>query len=243
MDNWLIAYFTWTDFLLATLLLWGLYLLLHFVQRRIAKTSLLGKWQEPVQYFVYAFLLLYEPFVVLVLTLIFLFIQPALHSVIVILLLLAGFNRIKDYLSGRIILFTPLIAVGKRLRVGKTEGVIAKIGRIGLYLQTGEGLHFINYSRLMTQGYAVVSGREIGGHYQLLLTAPEDETEILRLSFLQDKFLTTPYLDKNYKPELSLTDDQPGHIHARISVREEQHLNELLALLKEWGYSASIAHK
>ena len=63
-----------------------------------------------------------------------------------------AFSRIRDYLSGRIILFNPLIGVGKRMRTDKSTGVISKISRIGLYLQTGEGLHFVNYTTLLTEG-------------------------------------------------------------------------------------------
>ena len=241
MDQLLTAYFSWTDLLLAALLLYGIYAVLLLLRDRLERTKRVEGFRAATYGIVAPFLLLYQPLTVLVLALIFVFINPVLHGAVLLLLIAAGFSRIRDYLSGRIILFNPLIAVGKRMRTDKSTGVISKISRIGLYLQTGEGLHFVNYSTLLTQGYSLITGKDIGGYYQLHITPPEGAKEPLQV--LADRLTTTPYLDRSFRPELAYGGREQQRIDARVSVREELHLTELLALLNEWGYPATIAKR
>ncbi len=241
MDLLLQRYYTRMDFLLAALLLYGVYAFLYMIKERLEKTKRVEGFRAGVYNIISPFLLLYQPLTVLVLALIFLFINPLIHGTLLLVLVVAGFSRIRDYLSGRIILFNPLIGVGKRMRTDKSTGVISKISRIGLYLQTGEGLHFVNYTTLLTEGYSLITGKDIGGYYQLRLATPAGEPNALRL--LSDRLTTTPYLDRSFKPELSYSEKEPEKILARLSVREEKHLTELLALLNEWGFPATIAKR
>ncbi len=241
MNDLFRAYYSWTDLLLAAVLLYGVYAVLVLLRERLQRTKRVEGFRAGAYNIVAPFLLLYQPLTVLVLALIFVFINPVLHGTVLLLLIAAGFSRIRDYLSGRIILFNPLITVGKRMRTEKHKGVISRVSRIGLYLQTGEGLHFVNYTTLLTQGYSLITGKDIGGYYQLQLTAPA-EVEY-PLQDLADRFTTTPYLDRSFKPELAYGGREQQRIDARLSVREEKHLTELLALLNEWGYPATIAKR
>ncbi len=241
MDLPLRHYYSWMDLLLAALLLYGVYAFLYMIKGRLQKTKRVEGFRAGVYHIITPFLLLYQPLTILVLALIFLFINPLVHGTLLLILAVAGFSRIRDYLSGRIILFNPLITVGKRMRTDKSTGVISRVSRIGLYLQTGEGLHFVNYSTLLTEGYSLITGKNIGGYYQLRLSSPSGETNALRS--LADLLTTTPYLDRSFKPELSYSEKEPEKILARLSVREEKHLTELLALLKEWGFPATIAKR
>ncbi|WP_116106570.1 hypothetical protein [Lewinella sp. IMCC34191] len=241
MQTLLTPLFNWMDLLLAALVLYGIYALLYFLRDRLEKTKRPEGFRARSFQALAAGLLLYEPIAVLMLFMIFVFINPAVHFLVVLLLIAAGFSRIRDYLSGRIVLFTPLIAVGKRMKTERYTGVISRINRIGLYLQTGEGLHFVNYTTLLTGGYSLITGKDIGGYYQLLLSPPEGQEEPLRE--LADRLTTAPYLDRSFRPELSYAEHRKSQIQARLSVREEKHLTELLALLGEWGYPATIAQR
>lgn len=242
MELFLQSYYSWFDLLVVALLLYGIYALLLLVRERLERTKRMEGFRAATYGIVAPFLLLYEPITVLVLALIFVFINPVLHGTILLLLIVAGFTRIRDYLSGRIVLFNPLISVGKRMKADKFTGVISRISRIGLYLQTGEGLHFVNYTTLLTHGYSLITGKDIGGYYQLHINATGDDKEdTLRL--LADRLTTTPYLDRSFRPELTFAGREEQRIQARVSVREEQHLKELLALLTEWGYPATIAKR
>ena len=241
MEDIVIPRFSWMDLLFAALILYGAYALLFLLRDRLEKYKRPDGFRAGAYNVIAAGLLLYEPIVVLILIMIFVFISPAIHGLIVLLVITAGFSRIRDYLSGRIVLFTPLIAVGKRMKTERYTGVISRIDRIGLYLQTGEGLHFINYTDLLTRGYSLVTGKDIGGYYQLSLTPPADRENALQE--LSDRLTTTPYLDRSFRPELAYADTGGNRIQARLSVREEKHLTELIALLREWGYPATIAQR
>ena len=241
MESLLIPLFSWTDLVLVALVLYGVYALLYLLRDRLERTKRTEGFRASAFNALAATLLLYEPVAVLILLMIFVFINPAVHGLITLLLIVAGFSRIRDYLSGRIVLFTPLISVGKRMKTDRYTGVISRINRIGLYLQTGEGLHFVNYTTLLTGGYSLITGKDIGGYYQLLLTPPENQDDALRE--LADRLTTTPYLDRSFRPELAYAEHRKSQIQARLSVREEKHLTELLALLGEWGYPATIAQR
>lgn len=241
MSPLLYSYFSWTDLLLAALLLYAIYALLYLVKGRLERTKRVEGFRAGAYRVVAPLLLLYQPITVLVLAMIFIFINPVLHGTILLLVVAAGFSRIRDYLSGRIILFNPLVTVGKRMRTEKSKGVISRISLIGLYLQTGEGLHFINYTTLLTEGYSLVTGKDIGGYYQLHLTPPAGAEAPLQT--LADRLTTTPYLDRSFRPELAYAGREQQRINARLSVREEKHLTELLSLLDEWGYPATLAKR
>lgn len=245
MEDLLDPYFTWTNLLVAALLLWGIYWLLVMLQRRLASGVFFGRYQGRITAFVRTFLLLYEPITVLVLLLVFFFINPLMHGIFLVLLILAGFGRLRDYLSGRILLATSLVEEGRRMKTEKGTGVISRIGRVGLYLQTGEKLSFVNYSNLVTEGYSLTTSDEVGGYYQLNLTHPESTTTDEALRFLADKFLLTPYLTPDFRPEL-IVNDRDGdqrRINARVAIREERQLRELIDLIEEWNYQVRVARK
>jgi hypothetical protein len=48
---------------------------------------------------------------------------------------------------------------------------------------------------------------------------------------------STPYLDMQFKPELSVSGET---IQARVLLKEENHLNALLPLIEDWGYQAKV---
>ncbi|WP_020569149.1 hypothetical protein [Neolewinella persica] len=242
MEALMQPYFNWTNLILVALLLWGVYLLLSYLKRSMQGSALLGRHQRRAMEILSGFLLLYEPLTVLTLTMIFLFINPFTHGIMLMVIILAAFTRIRDYVSGRIIQTSSLLVEGKRMKTAKSTGVISRIGRMGLYLQTGEGLHFVNYSKLLTEGYSLATGKEVGGYYQLHILPKEmEEEESIR--FLENKFVSTPYLDRSFRPELTINEKNDREIMARIAVREDQHLRELLQLMEEWGYPARIARK
>ena len=79
-------YFTWTNFIMAALLLWGVYWLLLLLRRRLRNGVLFGRFQQPIVKGISTFLLLFEPFTILVLTMVFFFIFRVMHGILLILL-------------------------------------------------------------------------------------------------------------------------------------------------------------
>jgi hypothetical protein len=241
MEAFFIESYNWWNFLVAALLLYGIYALLYVIKEWLEGSKRVVGPRAWAYRIVAPFLLLYQPLTVLILATIFVFINPLVHGLLLLIVVVAGFAPLRDYLSGRVILFNPQVAEGKRMRTAQASGVISQLGRIGLYLQTSEGLHFVNYSTLLKEGYSLITNQDIGGYYQLVLTPPAGAARPLEQ--LLDRFTTTPYLDRSFRPELQEGDGGQGKIRARLAIREEQQLNELLRLIEEWGYTARVAKR
>ena len=243
MDTILNIKFTWGNFLTVGLSLVALYFVLQFAESILKRAYFLGRFQKAIKDLVHYILLIYEPLVIFVLSSAFVLLNPAFHGLIAGIVIIGGFNHLRNYLNGRIIQFDNAVALGNRLRTGSLQGIISQTGRLGLKLRTNKGLHFISYSQLLANGFLILAGDEIGGFYQLKVTPKELVEKRNNLLHLSDLLTTTPYLDWNHKPELSPSSSKPNQINVRISVIEESHLKDLVTLFNEWGYSCEISEK
>ena len=241
MNENLISQFTWTSFLTLFVGLLALFLLLQAALRLVQRTNVLGRLQSRFSLRLQQFILMYEPAAVFVATGAFVLINPVFHGLLVVLLLLSGFHHLKHYVTGRVIQFNNPFLLGKRMRTGQTEGMIEKMGRLGIMLETSEGLHFINYSNVQTGGYAILSGEEVGGVFQLTIRGETQDEAIRDPQHLVDQLATSPYVDWYHKPELLPRTNAGEAVQVRIWVQEEGHLYDLLELIKEWGYKPDIA--
>lgn len=241
MENLFESQFSWGEFFVIALLLLVLYLILNFLERVLDRFTFLGKYQSMVKSFVHHTLLVYEAMVLLILSGVFIYINPPFHGILAFMVLIGGYAQIKDYLSGRIVQFDNYISVGKRLKTENTQGIISNMGRLGLKIRTNKGLHFVNYSKLLTDGYMLLSGEEVGGFYQLNIQPNEPDEKIDYPTQLLDLLTTTPYLDWNHRPQLLPSKDPSKPIKARVVVKEESHLHDLITLIQEWGYSVKVA--
>ncbi len=239
----MVAAFTWGDFLFISLCLIASYFLLQFIQKLLENFKLFGRFQNRVRRTLHSISLIYELLVLLVLGGVFLLINPPFHGGILAVLLIGGFTHLRNYISGRIIQFDTSMTRGARLQTAGKQGIISSLDRLGLKLRMNKGLHFINYSQLMEEGYTLQSGEEVGGFYELKINAPFVEDRKDYSLALMDLLQTAPYIDGTYKPEIIVQNEHPNQMTARLLVKEENHLKDLLQLIEEWGYSCKIAKK
>ena len=233
-------FFTWWKFFLSALFFFGLYFLLKFLSRVLTKYNFLGNFQGEVKGIINNSLLIFEAAALLILGGAFILINPIYHGILAVIILAAGFNHIKNYFSGRIVQFDQAVEEGKRLRTLESQGVIFKKGRLGIKLRTPKGVQFINYSSLISNGYTLLSGVEIGGFYELEIQPKDQDGKKDYLTILKDLFTTTPYLDMSHRPQLAITNEDTNTIMARVEVKEESHLQDLVTLIKEWNFSCKI---
>lgn len=231
--------FSLGNFLVVTLSVFALYFVLHFTNRLVKSATFLKSWQPRVQQVIYYLLLVYEPLAIIVLVSAFILINPLFDGLLIGLLLIAGFVHVRNYTSGWLILADSKMAVGKKIKTGELQGIITKLGRLGLNLQTSEGIHYLSYSKLQKLGYAIIAGEEIGGFYNLKI-GPKDEQKLsFHTNRLMDLLTSAPYVDRNHKPKL-LPNKTEHCLEARLLLKEETHLYELLALIEEWGYTSNV---
>jgi len=241
MNSWFLYKFYWDDFFLAAfwllLLYFALYILEEVTQRRAAS----GRFQIQLKQWSHRVFIVYELLAIVILAGIFMLINPYLHGIILLILAIGSFTYLRSYISGRWIQYDNSITEGVEMKTADLQGVVLGMDRTKMRLQTSEGLHYLNYHQLLNDGYTLVSGDEIGGYYHLELS-PQATLEGIknhRLHLL-DLFVMAPYVDWHHKPELFEDDDVPNTVDARILLREESHLHELIALIREWGYQCKI---
>jgi hypothetical protein len=241
MEDILSVQFSWTYLLSSIMLLLALFFAIEFIDRLLERTAFLGHWQRPIHRVIRFLLLVFEPLAVIWVGGIFVLINPVFHGLLLALLFLSAFTHLRNYIGGRIVQLDQHIERGSRLRAGPVEGVVLEMNRLGIQLQTKEGLYKLTYGKLLDSGYTVISGEEIGGFYHLKISPKDPDTKVRHLQNLQHHFITTPYLDGSHKPELTALDDQEQKLEARVLVREESHLHDLMALIREWGYDCHLS--
>lgn len=232
--------YTWGNWLTTLFGLAVLYFLLRFLAKRLSKMNFLGKHQGGVQWAIHSVLLIYEPIALLVLGVGCVLVNPLFNGLGLGLALLIGFNHLRNYFNGRIVQFDKNVKAGAKLTTGELSGIVSEIGRLGLRLKNSRGLHFMNYSKLLSNGYLIRSGEEIGGYYKIKIAHKEKENKIPAKEKIMDMLAAAPYLDWDNKPELYFSDKNKGQLNARVSVKEKNHLHDLLALIGESGYDAEV---
>ncbi|PHN05892.1 hypothetical protein [Flavilitoribacter nigricans] len=240
MEDILSVQFSWGYLLSSIVLLLGLFFALQFIDRLLTRVVVMGSWMQPVHRVIRFLILVFEPLAVIWVGGIFVLINPVFHGLLLALLFLSGFTHLRNYIAGRVIQMDHHIERGARLRAGQVEGVVLEISRLGVELQTKEGLYKLSYGKLLDSGYTVIAGDEIGGFYHLQIRPKDKDSKVRHLQHLQHLFVTTPYLDWSHKPEITAHDERDQQLEARVLVREENHLHDLMALIREWGYECHL---
>lgn len=218
----------------------GFYFVLRLAYRLVAGVSVSSRLLTAGRRLLRSAMLLYEPLAILAWSAFFVFINPPLHSLLLGVLVLAGYPHIRNYVSGRMIRLGHAIVPGKKLRSGNVQGVVSRLGNLGLYLQADDGRHYLSYSLLWEYGYTLLSGEDVSGVFHLSVQREGEENHASFAVPLLDLLATTPYLDWNHKPEW-ITDGIPDStLELRVVLKQEAHLRELIQLLEEGGYSCRV---
>ncbi|MEZ4983723.1 MAG: hypothetical protein R2795_01585 [Saprospiraceae bacterium] len=122
-------------------------------------------WRQRLLKWLHNALLLFEPAAILWLTSYFVWINPLWHGLAVGLLILTNHHHIRNYFSGQIIRFDADIEVGSRLSGNGHSGIITRIRRLRLRLQSEEGLHLLEYTSMLQNGFTILTGDTDGGFF------------------------------------------------------------------------------
>lgn len=234
---------SWWEFLLVALFLAAIYFVLFEIQQLTKHSSFSGRYQNQFREVFRKIFVVFELLAIVTLAGVFVWINPWLHGSMIVFLVIGSWAYLRSYISGRWVHFDNHIVEGIKLQTTNLQGIVTKMGRVKMHLQTGEGLHHLSYNRLLENGYTLISGEKIGGFYHLALTPKENTTTFNnhRLHLL-DLFATAPYVDWHHKPELFQDETIENQIDAKVLIKEESHLHELIALIKEWGYQCKLVN-
>jgi hypothetical protein len=231
--------FTWFDFLIVAAVLMVSYSVLRILHTVLSRWGGNRSWVRMLKQIIYSIKKIYEIIAVLILGAVFVFINPPLHGLMLLIACVFGFSHVRNYVSGRLALLENELTIGKRLKIGDSRGVIVKRGIMGLQLRTASGLRFVGYTQLFQQGYDLVSAEEVGGFYVFEMKPKVKTKNSNHLEWLTDALFAAPYIDPKRLPELAYTDETEQQIEAKILLRENNNLNELVQLVKEWGYDCT----
>ena len=232
--------FGWGDLLSIAVVLVLFYFALIFLKRILSRIISAKKTYQTCNTGLEYLLLIYEPLIVLIITSVFIFINPMLHGLLVALILLVCFIPIRNYFSGRLIQFTEAIHIGEKICTKNAEGVIAETGRFGLKLRSDKGMHFIGYSSLLSDGFMMLSGTEIGGFHQLKIVPKTLENNTNNGRQLKDLLYTAPYIDWNNSANTFTANSNASEFSANLLVRKDGHFQDLITLIEERGYIVTI---
>ncbi|MFK7806796.1 MAG: hypothetical protein AB8F74_03250 [Saprospiraceae bacterium] len=231
---------SWSFWLFVAISLIVLYWAIKLLEGMLERVNILGTRQKAVLEVLHIILRLFEPAAILFLIAGFIFINPFLHGLLAALVFVLAFYPVKNYINGRLFLLAHQLQNGQRIKINETSGIIRNLGRLGLSLQTQEGIRFINYTTLLSDGYLFLKGEKIGRLHQLLIT-PGEDIDALSATKLNNHFFSCPYIDWSVKPEIKKEEDAGENgFQAQILIRENKHLKSLTELIQEWGYGCTV---
>ena len=241
MNSFFQTTFSWADFLVLVFCLFILGVVLKYAARILSKTKIFASYKWQVEELSRSVVLLYEPLSFLLLTAAFIWINPSFHGLLIALFFIVVLPQLKDYWTGFFIRHDKAIVVGNRLQCIDNQGVIVDVNRLGLRMKTNQGIQFLAYGKLFSEGYIQLSGEEIGGFYRLKIAPKKEDPKVNDYKRLTDLLSTAPYLDWNHKPEIKETKSKKYKFRIRVLVKEQSHLQDLLSLIEEWGYTCFIS--
>jgi hypothetical protein len=235
---------SWFSLLLLGALLVGGYFLLQLLKRILLDAPLTQNFSEPLRMGLEKFTLMYEPLAIILLAVVFVYINPIVHGSITLIMLLLGFQHLRDYLSGRLVLLGEGVVKGTVLEVGERRGTVARLGRLGLRLQTDGGVHHIGYGQLVRKGYTSFSNEEeVGKFRSFYISLPKERERSEQLAGFMDLLTTSPFIDWSYKPQVAEKRGDPRNLKVTAFFREERHFLEFSRLIDEWGLSGDDDNK
>jgi len=239
MEELLEGRFSWAFFFTMAFILLGLFFLLKLLLRIMQNINMSGRYRNVIIRYLEHALLLFEPMVLVILSTIFILIYPRIHGIIAAIIGVGTLSQIRNYFHGRAILFDQQIGIGTPIRTKSAAGKVTAIGRLGIRVRNSKGLHFVNYASLLNSGYSLSSEEKIGGYYKLEVTANghEDSKEKQRAK-LKSLLISSPYIDVDHVPRISQKDEK---MLVRVSVRNKEHLSDLIRLLEDREYHTSMA--
>lgn len=198
------------------------------------------EWQRTTERLLSYFLLLFEPLAVLVLGSYFVLIHPFFHGLIVLLLLVTCFQHLKNYFGGRVVRFDSAIRIGNRLSSQEETGLITRIGRLGLRLQGNDGIHFLDYNRLLKEGYTLLNSDDSGSFFALHVSSNNEGTpqEEKRLRSL---LIVNPFLDWQHEPQITPSTAEDTDWLVKLALYDEKHLTDFIKRLAEDQFSVQTA--
>ncbi len=232
---------SWFEFVSISLLLIIFQQVVTFFSRYLRDFWIHGKTRIPAAELSQKGLIILEPVIFICILILFIAINPIIHAIVAFILCGLMYQQIRDYQCGRIILYSSTIMHDKKINVGKYNGSVVKTGKLGLHISTPEGVSYLNYSRILADGFTLSAGQESGEYCYVLVKAKSSDTTIQEFKKqLNEILVTLPYIDWKYKPKISSNSQMEGELELKMLLHQNVASEEVCRFLKEAGYHCVI---
>jgi len=136
--------FSWTNMLWLIAMLGLIYFGL-ILTRRLLKEWGPASWKSG--HLINSLLIPFELSAFVLVIAAFIWINPARHAIIALVIFSLGFKPLKNYFSGRVLLAFRDLKVGQRIESLQNKGIIKDISRYGIQLSTSKGIQFLDYTQ------------------------------------------------------------------------------------------------
>jgi hypothetical protein len=223
-----------------SLLLVGFYVLLRIVAELLRHIHIDNRWEIWIAAWIKKVILFYPFAASTLLMSIWIFVNPIWHFSIALFLLLVSFEHLKNIFRGLLLKAADEVNIGAVLRVGELQGEVSEMRPLGLYLINNDGLHFLSYQTLATQGYIIVQRPDIAGFCLLKIVAEAEKQQ--QSQKLKELLISTPYVDWAHPLQVVNFHESEDYLQVKVFLRENHYKSKLLQLMDEWGYSCELVN-
>lgn len=227
---------TWWNLLVLALVLVGIFIGIGFLERLIEMSNAFRYVRKPAREIIRVVRILFEPVAVFLLAFVFVLINHLEHGALILLLIVISFNHLRNYVSGRILLLENAIQPGDEIKVGDVQGKILFMGRLGIKLRNQEGFVHLNFHRIFSDGYARLSSRDAGEYVTLEIAPHKMQGDVDYNHQIATLLAAAPYVDWHLTPSIKEKDETTATHQARVLLKKEAHLTDLISLLSEKGF-------
>jgi len=232
--------FSWLQFFIALALAAIILRTLRFLEMKSKNYLISGKFKLPLKNFLRKFSIVAEPAIIIAVIGVFASIYPVYNGTLLVVLIFIFFVHLKNYFAGKIILFMDELPNNMHISSGKTAGNIVRKGSLGIKIQTDHGQHFLAFSQLLSEGYALHEGKTGRKLTELSVACPDNTVQIQKDSFM-DFLASIPYINWTYLPEIN--DEESDNLIVKILLRDHTSMSDLKKLFAESGYAINVLKK
>lgn len=175
----------------------------------------------------------YEVVATVLLVVVFVGISPLTHGLIVCLVMLALWNPLRNYLSGKFLRQQTDIKAGQQIAFGGEEATVQRLTPLGVVLQYPRGTRHVPYRQLQHEGFTRISGANTSNFLELSLMSGDAEAS----TALAGHLLACPYLDWEHLPEVNYPQVGSANLRLKVLLLDEDYAPGFISLLGEWGFT------
>lgn len=193
--------FVWGYFIRVAFLLLLFYGLIKLLNKWASLYALSHRWNSRVKKLIQYLALYFIPFAILVLGVVFVGINPVLHTIFLVVVVALGYRHIQHYFNGILFRTNPLVDVGAHIIVDAYAGVIESFLSFGVILHTTDGERFVHYNKLEKNGFSITHKEDGALRQTIYILSDIERTQVLDLLF------ENPMVDFSKKPTIQRTND------------------------------------